>query len=369
MRTEPTSNLAAIAAAAGVSRMTVSRALRNARGVDPATHRRVLAVVKKMGWRPNPFVSAFMSYVRTKRIHGDTGVIAYLTSDYTPRGWDSLGAYTRFHQGARERAENRGYRLEVFRLREQGMTARRLGQVLYARGIRGVVVSPLLSAHAHLNLDWEKFSAAAIGYSLLKPSLSRATNDQCDTMLLALRELRKLGYERIGLMMPHHDDARVYYHWSSAFLSHHWRYQPSTRPLLYLPARWRDDAAIAWIRQARPQVVVSTSSDFLGTLLQSGFDIPRELGVVMLDWSKSHAPAAGVDQRAEEVGGAAVDIVVDQINKNEAGVPACPKTVTMTGQWIPGGTVQNLKAGKSHARASGQPAPRRKRKAAQPALR
>jgi DNA-binding LacI/PurR family transcriptional regulator len=117
--------------------------------------------------------------------------------------------------------------------------------------------------------------------------------------------------------------------------------------------------------------VVSTSSDFIGTLLKSGFDIPRKLGVVMLDWSKTHAPAAGVDQRAEEVGGAAVDLVVDQINRNEAGVSHCPKTVTLTGLWVPGGTVENRKApsaGKSRARAASRPPPRRRRKALQPAL-
>jgi LacI family transcriptional regulator len=236
MPTPPIQNLAAIAAEAGVSRMTVSRALRNARGVDPATRERILAAVEKVGWRPNPMVSAFMSYVRTKRAPNEAGVLAYLTDEVTRDGRRSLDFYRRFYNGAVERANSRGYRLEVFKLRERGMTDRRLSDVLYARGIRGIVVSPMSSSHAHLNLDWGKFSAAAIGYSLLKPVLSRSTNDQYGTMLLALRELRRLGYGRIALALPQPNDARVYYHWTAGFYSHHWRYYPEDQAAAALPA-------------------------------------------------------------------------------------------------------------------------------------
>ena len=343
MRPEPTPNLLAIATEAGVSRMTVSRALRNARGVDPATREKILEAVKKLGWRPNPMVSAFMSYVRTKRTESEAGVLAYLTNHPTRDGWRSLEGFLRFHEGAAARAASRGYRLEEFWLRERGMTGRRLSEVLYARGIRGIVVSPMVSSHGHLNMDWDKFSAAAIGYSLLKPLLSRATNDQYGTMLLALRELRRLGYERIALVMPHNDDSRVYYHWSAGFLSHHWRYHQNLKPILHTPMRWRDDAAISWFRKARSEVIVTTSSHFLNRMVKAGIDIPGDVGFVNLDWSKSLGHYSGVDQLEEEVGGAAVDIVVDQINKNESGVPHHPRTVLVAGKWVPGATVRNLK--------------------------
>lgn len=344
MSDQPPPNLDAIASAVGVSRMTVSRALRNARGIDPATRDKILAAAGKLGWRPNPLVSAFMSYVRTKKRQGDAGVLAYLTNDLTRDGRRALDVYKRFYDGAAERARSRGYRLEVFQVRERGMSARRLSDILYARGIRGVLISPMSSSHAHLNLDWDKFSAATIGYSLLKPVLSRATNDQYGTMLLALREIRKLGYERIGLAMHYDNDARVYYHWSAGFLSHHWRYHPHEKPLMHLPAVWRDESAMAWIRKARPQVVVTTACHFLGRLFKEGFDIPKEVAFVNLDWTPELKPAAGVDQLAEEVGGSAVDIVVEQINKNESGIPRFPKTVLLTGKWVPGTTVENLRA-------------------------
>lgn len=343
MRNEPTLNLSAIAAETGVSRMTVSRALRNVRGVDPATRERICAAAEKLGYRPNPLVSAFMSFVRTSKIHGDAGVLAYLTDGATRGGWRSHEVYGRFFHGAEKRAESRGYRLEEFWLREKGMTGRRLSEILYARGIRGVIVGPMTSAHAHLNLDWRKFSISTIGYSLLKPTLSRATNDQYGSMLLALRELRRLGYERIGLAMPHDDDARVYYHWSAAFLSHHWRHHGEKSPLLHLPKRWKDEPAFAWIRKMKPEVIVTTQTHFHQSLVKEGFEIPHKLGVVNLDWSPGHAPASGIDQQSEEVGGAAADVVINQINKNESGIPSFPRTVLLTGTWVAGESTRNLK--------------------------
>lgn len=323
--------------------MTVSRALRNMGGVSAATRERILAAAQKLGYRPNPLVSAFMSYVRSNRVHGEAGVLAYLTN-HGKADRHSAEAYRRFFEGAALRAAHHGYRLEEFRLHERGMTIRRLGDTLYARGIRGVVVGPMTSPHGHLTLDWNRFSASTIGYSLLRPALPRATNDQYGSMLLALRELRRLGYERIALAMPRPDDARVYYYWSAAFLSHHWRHHSHLPPLLHLPERWNDTGAVTWLRRHRPQVVVTTQSHFFEKLLQAGFPVPEQLGVVLLDLPDPLAGVSGIDQMPGEVGGAAVDLAVGRINTNETGVPRSPRTLLLMGTWIAGSTLRKLSA-------------------------
>jgi LacI family transcriptional regulator len=335
----PKPNLSALAAAAGVSRMTVSRALRNMGGVSAATRDRIQAAAQKLGYRPNPLVSAFMSYVRSNRVHGDAGVLAYLTNHENADRF-SAEAYRRFFEGAAHRAAHLGYRLEEFRLHERGMTIRRLSDTLYARGIRGVVVGPMTSPHGHLTLDWDRFSASTIGYSLLRPALPRATNDQYGSMLLALRELRRLGYDQIALAMPRQDDARVYYYWSAAFLSHHWRHYGHLQPMLHLPERWNDAGAITWLRRQRPQVVVTTQSHFFEKLAQAGFLIPEQLGVVNLDLPDPLAGVSGIDQMPGEVGGAAVDLAVGRINTNETGVPLSPRTLLLLGAWIAGSTIR-----------------------------
>ena len=147
--------------------------------------------------------------------------------------------YLAFYEGAIERAKNLGYKLEEFCLGQRGVSMARLSKILYSRGICGVIVAPLSSSHGHLNLDWNRFSGAAIGYSLLKPQLSRVSNDQYDSILIAMRELRRRGYTRIGLAMPQRNDKRVNYHWSAGYLSFHQRLKNAKHPRIFLPDTWK----------------------------------------------------------------------------------------------------------------------------------
>ena len=50
------------------------------------------------------------------------------------------------------------------------------------------------------------------------------------------------------------------------------------------------------------------------------------------------AGCAGIDQNNEQVGAAAVDLVVEQLHGNSYGLPEIPKTVLIEGRWITGTT-------------------------------
>jgi DNA-binding LacI/PurR family transcriptional regulator len=340
MNEVPATTLAIVAQEARVSRMTVSRVLRGAAYVAPATRDRVLDTVRKLGYRPNPMVSALMTYVRGGTAKTDAGVLAYLTSGAQEHSWRQHAIYLDFYEGAIERAENLGYKLEEFWLRQRGVSMARLSRILYARGIAGVIVAPLFSSHGHLNLDWNRFSAVAIGYSLLKPSLSRVSNDQYDSILIALRELRRRGYTRIGFAMPQRNDRRVHYHWSAGYLSFHQRLRNASHPPLFLPDAWEKESAIAWVRRHRPEAVISMCPEFLDWLESAGYHLPRDIGYVNLDWSKQVRPCAGIDQRPREVGAAAVDVVVGQLNRNKLGIPSIQRNMLVPGQWVPGPTIR-----------------------------
>ncbi len=334
--------LVAVAKEAGVSRMTVSRVLRNAGYVAAPTKERVFSAVRKLSYRPNPMVSAFMSYVRSGSVDKRAGVLAYLTSGAKRGVWRNHDTYLQFHDGAFERAERLGYRLEEYWLNQPDLSSQRLSRILYARGICGVVVAPMGTSHGHLNLDWDKFSAAAIGYSLLKPYLPRVSNDQYNSVLTALRELRKLGYRRVGLAMARRDDERVHYHWSAGYLSFQQRWKQRNSPGLYMPRDWNRDSALAWVEKTKPDAVVATELIMYEWLTEAGYRFPEDVGFVHLDWSAKFPHCAGIDQAASEVGSAAVDIVVEQINHNKFGLPARQRTVMLPGQWVPGPTLRSL---------------------------
>ena len=72
-----------IALAAGVSKMTVSRVLRNQRKVAGATSEAVLAAAKKLGYGPDPQVTRLMQHLKSYKSQPITETIAFLWPDAT----------------------------------------------------------------------------------------------------------------------------------------------------------------------------------------------------------------------------------------------------------------------------------------------
>jgi DNA-binding LacI/PurR family transcriptional regulator len=334
--------LAALAEEAGVSRMTVSRVLRNARYTAPETRERVLAAAKKLNYQPNPMVAALMTYVRGGHSEKRVGVLAYLTSSPTRAGWRQHQGYVGFYRGAFQKAEHLGYRLEEFWLNDPEISVARLNRILYAQGICGLIVAPMGRAHGHLKMDWAKFTSVAIGHSLLRPDLTRAVCDQFQSILLALRSLRRLGYRRIGLAMSAAEDARVHYHWSAGYLSFHQRQGITDFPAPHLPQTWDRRTFVDWVRRERVDAVVSTHEELPWRLGDVGLRVPEDIGYAHLDLLERKGQFAGIDQQPEEIGAAAVELVAGQLNRNEMGLPARARVLTLPGVWVDGGTVRRV---------------------------
>ncbi len=210
--------LAEIAKRAGVSVMTVSRALRNQSNIAPATQKKIQDIANQLGYRPNPLVSALMTYRRAAKPVKSHLSIGFITNFPTRDGWKVSKLYESFFEGVADCADRHGYGVEVFWMREPGLTPERMTQILLTRSIHGVIVAPLPVAHGELELGWENFSAVTLGYSLTKPLLHRAVNHQFRSMRSAMRELRAHGYRRLGLALPASLNERVDRQWVASFL-------------------------------------------------------------------------------------------------------------------------------------------------------
>src|SRR6201996_5015560 len=123
-----------VAAKAGVSIMTVSRALRNQPNLPDKTRARIKRIAQEIGYRPNPLVSTLMAQLRGNRPHKDTPSICYVTAYPDPNQWRKSPYNVSSFNGALARAEELGYRLEHFCLTESGMTFERASRVLRAQG-------------------------------------------------------------------------------------------------------------------------------------------------------------------------------------------------------------------------------------------
>jgi len=332
-----------IADAAGVSRMTVSLALRNHPRISPETRERIQQVAERLGYRPDPHVSKLMAYLRRAKPAKQSAVLGLITDAEKPEPWRLNRHYNKFYRGACQRATQFGYQLEEFWLKEPGMTSRRLTRILETRSIEGLVIGPISRSLGHLSIDFRRFAVAKYGQDVWRPLLHRADHNQFQGMLLATRQLKRFGYRRLGLAILEGYDRRVMHSWEGAFFFAQQTIQRNGRiPPFVAPTLDRDGFG-KWFRQHRPDAVISSHPHVRDWLKASGARVPDDIGFVFLDWLDSSDTCAGIDQHYDQVAAAVVDLVVGQLHRNEHGVPSTPKLVLIDGDWVDGPTVRKQK--------------------------
>ena len=329
-----------VAKAAGVSKSTVSRALRNHPRISKATCERIQALVKTLEYRPDPLIATWINR-RWGRGGREIETIAWVTA-YPARDEWKVHPFTRrvFH-GAETRAKERGYRLEAFWAREPRMTGARLSHILTSRGIRGVCVATLPKGLGQLSLKWEEFSCAAVGYSMHQPELHRASPHHFQGIGLALRSLRAAGHQRIGVWIDRNVSDKVDHNWMAGVLLFQNQHPDAQVSLLVSAATAKVAEFEAWYRRHGPDVMLA-SDNFVWTWLNA---LGLKLPVATLAWEPgSRQP--GLDQRPYEVGEAAVDLVIGQLQRNEKGIPRVPRVVMVEGDWREAAGVDNKTAGR-----------------------
>ncbi|MDR1282730.1 MAG: LacI family DNA-binding transcriptional regulator [Opitutaceae bacterium] len=339
----PAPTLRALATLAGVSRTTVSLALRNKPSLPVETRERIQELARQHGYQPDPAVGKLMEKIRERRRNRQPDVIAYLTAYPRREMWREHPTLLDYFTGASARARECGYQVEEFWLAEPGMTARRMSEILRNRGIDGVIAAPMPAPDATLaEFCWDYFSAVSLGYSLVSPTLCRSCNHQFHAMQLLMRELQKSGYRDIGLAMREDHDTRVNHNWQGGYFVGK-NLIPGHRdiPLLLTP-QWRRDDFARWLDMHHPEAVVTTGSEVREWLRELGIRTPRELGFAHgnLGPEMLRAKMTGIDQHSGQVGASAVDLLLSLMRTNERGIPPIPRLHMVEGSFVAGRTTR-----------------------------
>jgi LacI family transcriptional regulator len=352
-------SLAALAQAAGVSVATASRALRNDPRQCLATRQRVQSLARRLGYRPHPMVTALMTQIRVQRRKKFAGTLALLDPWPQQHGWGPKGMIPLFLEGVHRRAGALGYGLDEIWLGRPGMTPERTENVLRTRGVLGLVIAPFPFDRVHhvLPLDVRNFAVATMGYSLKTPDLHRACINHYASMALALDQMRRRGYRRIGFVITERLSYRANGMLTAGYLT--WQQaEPIEQriPHLLLP----DDAPEAehreifsrWLRQHRPDAVLDYYCPVFRWLKALGLRVPHDIGFatlgqdlgVSIERARGQPSPSGVDLDWRGVGEATVDLVVEQINRNERGAPTMPRLTLVPGRWNEGETLRPVPA-------------------------
>lgn len=321
--------------------MTVSLALIKNPEVSKATREKVEAVAKELGYRKNPELSKFMSAIRRKATDERGLPLAYITTGKERGEWRKSATERLYWEGAQQQAEAYGFYIMEFWLDEPGMSEKRLSQILWNRGIQGVILHPFSGSITDrtkeivIELNLSRFATATMGDMLTRPVLNRVVHDHYTSTLEAMDALVELGYTRIGFCMTRHMDRIVKHRWQAAY-----RIYCANNPVKRIEPLIRHDLNAShiseWCKKKNLDAVISADIRMMSFFEQVGIRMGEEIAYADLDLDRNNENyhgISGIDQNSRAVGNVAVDALMSGIQRNESGVPQSPLTIQVEGSW------------------------------------
>lgn len=384
--------LRTVARQAEVSLSTASLALRHSPRVSPLTRDKVAKTAQKLGYQVHPYVGAQLAAVRRGRVKQIQAELAYLY--WGKHSWEHemsipYGPVRQF-RAAEKKAQENGYRLEVFPMYQQNMDDRDLESVLKNRGIQGLILDLPAFAARDSQFHFDHFSSVALG-ELDRVKTHVVGHDQFLNSLIAFCQLWLLGYRRICLLGNDTVSLSTLFSFDAGFTLCQNHLLPSEMRIPILPiesltvnlrhflthqelpaCRHRQDehdwlreqpwAELArqhhmepqsphlrrmilerWLKQYQPDALICDDRRIRDELESLGLRIPEDIALIHSDLNSDVEGWSGIRQKDEEVGTAAVELLLHHINLGEMGLPAFPKHMKYEGEWVDGQTTRRMK--------------------------
>ncbi|MBC8095708.1 MAG: LacI family DNA-binding transcriptional regulator [Akkermansiaceae bacterium] len=328
----------------GVTKATVSMALRNSPRISPARKQQIQKLAAKMGYVRDPFLTRLAAYRRGGAPAKVLGVLAWVNHWEHPEALrQRFREFESYWQGTSEAARRLGYELEEIRW-DANRSPKQFEQLLLDHGVQGVLVPPHNALLDWGDFDWNKFSIVRFGASVQKPDSNLVTADHFQGMVMAVRRIAELGYQRIGLIAGEAYNLRLGGNYASGFYYGQvlLKLRPAL-PVLLTDYGRRDRAGMEkqknglqkWLARWKPDAVVTTDVEIPGLIRELGYRIPQHIAVA--GTSVRDVPVdAGIDQLSTVIGQVAAETLVKQINLNERGEPADPCRILVESGWQDG---------------------------------
>ena len=331
-----------IAKKMGVSHVTVSLALSDNPRISHARRDAIKKTAEAMGYRPDPALTALVHYRHSRMGENKAhSVIAWLNFWPRPAMLRSLREFDGYWTGAQEVAALYGYRLEEFVINTE-LPLKRLETVLRSRSVPGILLPPAPVAGMLKTEDfpWGEFAVVAFGQSHASLPIHMVTSDQYAAGKLAFRSIVDRGYRRIGF--TGFSDRLNYTRFFPGYIQEQFCMPKSDRiPPLFLENKKSHnplEELRVWIARHKPDAIISEISELYSWLNEIGVHTPQQIGLATTTVLDGHADS-GIYQNSEEIGRAAAETVISQINQHHLGIPQVKRLILIEGVWRDGKTL------------------------------
>jgi len=283
-----------IADACGVSRNTVSRALRNADGLSKATVKRVRKTAEEMGYTPDPELAKLMTRLRERDKREIRAEVAYVYFN-DPEG--DRPPHWSYVKPAADLLERKGYRLTPYFMHEErGMAAEKLSAILHARGVEGILLGAMRPGLRRVELPWDSFCGVALGRVLDWPVVPQVDADSYQAVRQCFQYLKNSGCKRIGAIINSGYDVQIRFSLRAGFLQESSRITSGASiPILDFDVpTWRErtlEEIKVWMAEHKLDGVIGFESELM-KLVNDGMDPKRVASVHRPLQSKLNIPGS-----------------------------------------------------------------------------
>ena len=322
-------SIADIARETEMSTGAVSMILRQGGRFSKETRERVMAAAERLGYRPNPVAASYRTghYKRTSAMQA------------VPLALVHHGQRPQF-EPAQQRADALGYRLDAFDLTTEE-SPHRLGDVLYARGYRGILLGVLYGVSEFPDLGWERFSCIGVGRPFFHVPFDVVRNTIFELFRHCWRQCVAAGYERIGI------DVQIHRSWGELHPDDHARQAAARYLLESVPrrnrvpmhtARLSERASfVRWVEKHRPDAIIGASGGRYAILKEMGCS---HLGFASVNVDPEEPwQITGFLEDNRRIVRTAVELMDRQIRHNLLGPQELPLEHLVAKRWNPGETL------------------------------
>jgi DNA-binding LacI/PurR family transcriptional regulator len=341
---EPRVTLSDLARRLGVSKTTVSLALRDRLSVSNATRERVKELAVELGYRRD-ILQAEAAAHRWKNRPRFRGTLAYLNfpriwgEKYPGRGEEPAARF----RGFSRRAELLGYKAEVHDVVTLAHCAR-VQRTLQNRGIVGLCLGPVYYPEALEAFDWSRFSVVSAHTGFLSPPFHQVRFDWFEAFRTAVTRIVERGYRNIGVALLDSPIAPTSEQFlaASCYFSRLFAKDGVVIHVAFFMSdqNRRDEKFARWFSRFRPDVVVGFNNCFYSCIRPSVFQPDGQVGYVELMARRSdYFDGTGTFEEPERSGSVACDILHGLLEVSERGIPESSQVTLLRLPWREGETL------------------------------
>ena len=337
-----------IAKAVGVSKNTVSLALRGGRAISKKTSAKIIAMAEKLGYQKSDTISKVMRQL--KSADGKfRETIAMINANEMKDACTKHPTVPRYVEGVRRAAAREGFSIDEFWLYDPKLNGKKLASILNTRGIKGGIVVGLMNSNklpAGFKNIWRDFKFVVTGIRTSNPTLNFTCSDQFLLAYHATMNAIACGYKRPALVLDETIDNLIEGRFSGGFLRAQMALNRDDRidPFLKVSQAKKNQKFFDdWFKNNKPDVIICLYNSVRKWLDDMGLNAPKDIGLIQLERRAGEEDWSGMEQNNDLVGETAVEKLTKLLNECQT-KEKYPITATLVSPtWVESETIKPCK--------------------------